>query len=90
MRHQDRASQSLLPGMISVCCNDMGLIDCKRCSRVLKVDQIAFLTRTSPIEAFEAWCIDCSLTLSRWALVGAAALHEDEDDKPGVGIFFVS
>ena len=74
-----RPSQSLMPGSISVVCSDLGSLICKRCDRVLRLSQIAFLTRTSPGEAFEAWCIDCSLTLSQWALVGAITLGVPED-----------
>ena len=76
-----------MPGSISVACNEDGRLDCKRCSRALPLEQIAFLTRTDPKDVFEAWCVECSLTLSRWALVGAAALGVDEDAKSGVGLF---
>jgi len=79
-------SQSLMPGAISIVCNELGMLVCKRCDRVLKMNQLAFLTRTSPDEAFEGWCIDCSLTLSRWALLGAAAMGVTDDDQPDLGI----
>jgi hypothetical protein len=69
-----------MPGVISVVCNDIGSLVCKRCDRILRLSQIAFLTRTSPNDAFEAWCIDCSLTLSHWALVGAITLGVPEDE----------
>jgi hypothetical protein len=72
-----------MPGVISVACNELGNVDCKRCERILKLNQIAFMTRTSPNEVFEAWCIDCSLTLSQWALVGAASLGVDGFEASG-------
>jgi len=61
-----------MPGAIAVWCDDKGRVDCKRCGAVLDLGQVAFLTRTSPSDNFEAWCLDCSLQLSRWALAGAA------------------
>jgi len=86
MAEKSRTSQSLLPGSISVCANQHGLLDCKRCGRVLRMDQIAFLTRTDPYEAFEAWCLDCSLTLSQWALIGAASMGADAEHDAGIGV----
>jgi hypothetical protein len=86
MSEKSRQSQSLLPGSISVCANPQGLLDCKRCQRVLRMDQIAFLTRTDPYEAFEAWCIDCSMTLSQWALIGAASMGATDENDHGVGV----
>ena len=88
--HSDRVySQSLLPGSISVVCNNNGRIECKRCDRVLTMGQVAFLTRISPDQAFEAWCINCSLTLSQWALVGAVSLGMKEDAPFGEAYFVV-
>jgi hypothetical protein len=81
-------SQTLMPGSISVACNNDGRIDCKRCDRILPLSQIAFLTRTSPERAFEAWCLDCSLTLSQWALVGAAALGMRDQAEGDFGVAF--
>lgn len=49
---------------------EAGVIVCKRCDRQLKIEGVAFLTRTAPGEAFEAWCPPCALTLSKWALSG--------------------
>lgn len=72
MTGAEKAAQSLTPGAIAVWCDEKGRVDCKRCGHVLDLGQVAFLTRTSPSDNFEAWCVECSLQLSRWALCGAA------------------
>jgi hypothetical protein len=66
-----RLAQTLLPGSISIVCDEHGGLICKRCLDPVKLGDIAFLTRTAPADDFEAWCAECSLILSRWALTGA-------------------
>lgn len=90
MSEKRRYSQSLMPGSIAVSCNSMGLITCGRCDRTLPLQQIAFLTRTAPGEAFDAWCVDCSVTLSQWALVGAVTLGLDDDAAKSFSAFRAS
>lgn len=71
MANVGKIAQTLLPGSIAVQCDESGRLVCKRCDTIVSLSTIAFLTRTSPTEAFEAWCAQCSLILSRWALTGA-------------------
>jgi len=77
---QYKNAQTLMPGSIAVACNELGMVDCKRCQRVLTLDQVAFLTRVAPDDVFEAWCPACSTQLSRWALIGAAELTKEDAD----------
>lgn len=44
---------------------------CGRCDEPLLTSEVATLTRVSPRDSFEPWCVRCSQTLFRWAMVGA-------------------
>lgn len=71
METTTRLAQTLLPGSIAIICDEHGGLICKRCMDPVRLSEIAFLTRTAPNDDFEAWCSECSLILSRWALTGA-------------------
>lgn len=44
---------------------------CGRCDEPLLTTEVATLTRVSQRDPFEPWCVECSQTLFRWAMVGA-------------------
>jgi len=81
-----KVAQTLMPGAIDVVCADNGTLICRRCDKLLALSGVAFLSRTSPSDAFEAWCVECSLTLSRWALTGAVD-HGWMDPSEAAGLF---